>query len=67
LIEQQYLESKEVGELLTLSTGDVIERSSVVHCLDRDISGVLLLSRTQMAYELLKKQFKKSHVRKTYS
>ena len=65
-VEKTYPEAKGVGEPLTLSTGEIIERSGVVHRLDRDTSGVLLIARTQEAYEYLKDQFKNSKVKKTY-
>ena len=65
-MEKHYPGSKGVGEPLTLSTGDVIERSGVVHRLDRDTSGVLLLARSQESYIHLKGQFQNGHIRKKY-
>ena len=38
----------------------------IVHRLDRETSGVLLLAKNQKAYEFLKKQFKNREVKKTY-
>lgn len=55
-----------VGEHQTLQDGTPIERSGVVHRLDRDTSGVLILAKTQPAYEHLKKQFHDRLARKEY-
>jgi len=38
----------------------------VTHRLDRETSGVLLLARTQVAYERLKGQFQKNKIKKNY-
>jgi len=65
-VEKTYPETKGVGEPLILSTGEVIKRSGIVHRLDRDTSGVLLIARTQDAYEYLKKQFKEGTIKKAY-
>ena len=50
-------EMREVGEPT---------RPGVVHRLDKDTSGVLLLARNQVAYEWLVKQFKSRKTQKTY-
>lgn len=42
------------------------ERPGVVHRLDRDTSGVLVLARTQAFFEWMKKQFQGGDVKKTY-
>lgn len=41
-------------------------RSGIVHRLDRETSGALLIARNQIAFARLKKQFQKQQVRKTY-
>lgn len=41
-------------------------RPGIVHRLDRDTSGVLLLAKNQKAYEFLKKQFQDRTIKKTY-
>jgi 23S rRNA pseudouridine1911/1915/1917 synthase len=51
-----------VGEHMTLQNGIKIDRPGVVHRLDRDTSGVLVLAKTQDAFLHLKAQF---HDRKT--
>ena len=55
-----------VGEPQTLVDGTPIERSGIVHRLDRDTSGVLILAKTQPAYEHLKTQFHDRHAKKEY-
>jgi 23S rRNA pseudouridine1911/1915/1917 synthase len=73
---QKYPLAKGVGEMIrlegkknedgTISEGAVIDRSGVVHRLDRDTSGVLLLAKTQAGFEHLKSQFLERTIRKTY-
>jgi len=58
---KKYPESKDVGEGL-----DEIERSGVVHRIDRDTSGVLLLAKTSEGHECLKKQFQRRNIEKFY-
>lgn len=42
------------------------ERPGVVHRLDKDTSGVMILAKTQEAFEHLKKKFEKRKVKKEY-
>jgi len=44
-----------------------ILRPGIVHRLDRDTSGVLLLAKNQKTYEFLKDQFKNRKIKKTYN
>jgi 23S rRNA pseudouridine1911/1915/1917 synthase len=62
----RYPASAEVGEPQTLPNGTVIARPGVVHRLDRDTSGVLLLAKTQDAHARLKAAFQARTVKKTY-
>ncbi|MEX2052082.1 MAG: RluA family pseudouridine synthase [Candidatus Paceibacterota bacterium] len=59
---KNYPRMKNVGEPL----GE-ISRPGVVHRLDRDTSGVLLLAKNQKAYEFLKNQFKERSIKKIYN
>lgn len=43
-----------------------IPRPGIVHRLDNETSGVLLLAKTKKAYESLKSQFQNREIRKTY-
>ena len=58
---EKYPEAKDVGENL----GDM-ERPGVVHRIDRDTSGVLLLVKTKLGHQILKEQFQKREVEKIY-
>jgi len=42
------------------------ERPGIVHRLDKDTSGVLVVARTKSAYDSLKRQFKERQVEKVY-
>ena len=59
-------EAKGVGEPRQGKDGQEIERSGVVHRLDRDTSGVMILTKTQPAFDHLKLQFKNHAVKKEY-
>lgn len=55
-----------VGEELTLLNGQRIERPGIVHRLDRETSGVLLVAKNQKSFLNLKQQFKSHSVKKKY-
>lgn len=55
-----------VGEAAVAKNGAAIERSGVVHRLDRETSGVLVLSKTAAAYQHLKAQFHDRLAKKEY-
>jgi 23S rRNA pseudouridine1911/1915/1917 synthase len=61
-----YPDSKEVGESIEKTSGEVIERAGVVHRLDRETSGILLLAKTQAGHAHLKEQFMNREVEKAY-
>tara|TARA_B100000508_G_scaffold60333_2_gene47492 strand:+ start:42386 stop:43102 length:717 start_codon:yes stop_codon:yes gene_type:complete len=63
---ESYPESKDVGEAMTLKNGEEITRPGVVHRLDRDTSGVLILAKTAAAHVHLKEQFQNREVKKGY-
>jgi 23S rRNA pseudouridine1911/1915/1917 synthase len=76
-IREKYPDMEGVGEPLTIVKSDeedvdedaapnLIERPGIVHRLDRDTSGALVLTRTKEAHRILKGQFMDRHVRKTY-
>lgn len=56
----------QVGEPWTSPQGEVIERPGIVHRLDRDTSGVMILAKTQEAYLFLKEQFQDRSTEKVY-
>src|SRR3989338_7153375 len=57
----KYPESRNVGEKL----GD-IDRPGVVHRIDRETSGVLLLAKTKEGHSCLKEQFQNREIEKIY-
>jgi 23S rRNA pseudouridine1911/1915/1917 synthase len=61
-----YPKLKGVGEEQTLPDGTIIERPGIVHRIDRETSGILVVARTQKAFETLKEQFQSREVKKTY-
>lgn len=63
---QEYPEAKGVGETMENKDGEPIERSGVVHRLDIDTSGVMVLAKTSEAYDHLKTQFHDRLAKKTY-
>lgn len=63
---ERYPESRAVGEPQTLVSGKTITRPGIVHRLDRDTSGVLVLAKTQEAHAFLKASFQGREVHKTY-
>lgn len=63
---ENFPQAKDVGEPLTIGTGEKIQRHGIVHRIDKATSGALLIALTQESYEFFKKQFKDRTVRKTY-
>lgn len=67
---------KGVGEPLVLTQGKdadtgepkriVIDRPGIVHRLDRDTSGVIVVAKTQESFLFLKEQFQEREIQKTY-
>ncbi len=62
----EYPELKGVGEEQTLPDGTLIERPGIVHRIDADTSGVMVVARTQKAFQFLKKQFQERETKKVY-
>ncbi len=50
-----------------VNVGDSRERPGIVHRLDKDASGVLVVAKTQAMFECLKKQFQERLVEKEYA
>jgi len=55
-----------IGEVTTKPDGSPLERSGVVHRLDRETSGVMVLAKTAEAHAHLKAQFHDRLVKKEY-
>ncbi len=56
----------QVGEEMRAQNGEAILRSGIVHRLDRDTSGVLILAKDQETFLALKAQFQLRKVKKEY-
>ncbi len=78
-ILEKYPKMKNVGEPLHVSRGkpgqsskddrftsSVVERPGIVHRLDKETSGALILAKNQKSFEFLKNQFKEREMQKTY-
>lgn len=63
---KHYPALEQVGEPWTSPQGEVIPRPGIVHRLDRDTSGVMILAKTPEAYAFLKGQFQDRTTEKTY-
>jgi len=63
---EKYPQTSEVGEPLTLSDGKIISRPGIVHRIDRETSGVLVLAKNQNSFLFLKAQFQNREVEKIY-
>jgi len=65
---EKYPEIKNVGDLPTEQSGRqaIFLRPGIVHRLDKDTSGVLLVAKNQKAFEYLKNQFKDREIKKKY-
>lgn len=55
-----------VGEPAELSNGAIVQRPGIVHRLDADTSGVIILAKTQEAFLFLKEQFQEREIKKVY-
>lgn len=63
---KKYPETKEVGEPTRSARGEIIYRPGIVHRLDRETSGVILIAKNQKSFESLKAQFQNHEISKTY-
>jgi 23S rRNA pseudouridine1911/1915/1917 synthase len=59
-------EAKGVGEAALKPDGTPLERSGVVHRLDRETSGVMIMAKTANAHAFLKAQFRDRQAKKEY-
>jgi len=65
-VRETHPEMVGVGETMRLQNGEMIERPGIVHRLDKDTSGVLVLAKTQESFEFLKQQFQERTIEKLY-
>ena len=65
-ILDKYPDMKDVGEPIMLPSGNAIYRPGIVHRLDRDTSGVMVLAKKQSSFEYMKELFQNREVHKKY-
>jgi 23S rRNA pseudouridine1911/1915/1917 synthase len=65
-VVKQFPRAKNVGEPSRAPDGTPIIRPGIVHRLDRETSGVLLIAKTAKGHEWLKKQFQDRTIKKKY-
>ena len=63
---EKFPEIAGVGEPLKISDEVKIDRPGIVHRLDRETSGVMIIARTKEGFEYLKHEFQERRVHKTY-
>ena len=62
----RYPNIKDVGGMHTLDTGRYAPRAGILHRLDRDTSGVILITKNDEAFYFLQRQFLDHSIQKTY-
>ncbi len=62
---RNYPELKEVGEPFDAS-GSLLPRGGIVHRLDKDTSGLIVIAKTQDSFDFLKKLFQTRNIQKHY-
>lgn len=65
-VVEKYPNAINVGEPARTPTGEMVPRPGIVHRLDRETSGVMLVAKTQLGFDVLKKQFQNHEIKKTY-
>lgn len=65
-VREHYPELEKVGETQKLQSGTEIHRPGIVHRLDRETSGVMLIAKTQEMFEFLKGLFQDQTITKEY-
>ncbi len=65
-IIEHYPKTIGVGDPMTSPDGTPVDRSGIVHRLDRETSGVLIIAKTAEGHAHLKKQFQNREIKKRY-
>jgi 23S rRNA pseudouridine1911/1915/1917 synthase len=63
---EKYPELEGVGEPMILDDATTIQRPGIIHRLDKDTSGVMIIARTKEMHKNLKTQFKNKRIQKRY-
>ncbi len=61
-----YPEAEGVGESIVMDNGTEILRHGIVHRLDKETSGALVIAKTDEAFDYLKSAFQNREIKKTY-
>jgi 23S rRNA pseudouridine1911/1915/1917 synthase len=64
---EKYPEMKDVGEPWVNPEGETIYRPGIVHRLDRETSGAILVAKNQASFDYFKKLFQDRETAKTYN
>jgi 23S rRNA pseudouridine1911/1915/1917 synthase len=65
-ILEKYPETREVGESMFTQKGEEIKKPAIIHRLDKETSGVIVLAKNQGTFLFIKKQFQDHEVKKIY-
>lgn len=65
-VMSKYPELGNVGETQRSPEGEILDRPGIVHRLDKDTSGVLLIAKTNEAHAYFKDKFKNREISKKY-
>jgi len=65
-IVEHYPETNNVGEPARGQNGEDLNRSGIVHRLDTETSGAILVAKTHKGFQCLKKQFQDRTIKKKY-
>ncbi len=65
-LEEKYPELRQVGEPIKIDGQQQVDRFGIAHRLDKDTSGVLLITKNHTSFNFLKGQFQQREVRKIY-
>ncbi len=63
---EKYPKSKNVGDPMNDGEGNPLNRSGIVHRLDRETSGAIIIAKTKAGHASLKQQFKDRTIAKKY-
>lgn len=63
---KKFPDIEEVGEFIEITEDDYIDRPGIVHRLDKDTSGVMLVAKTMRGFYTLKEQFQNREIKKIY-
>jgi 23S rRNA pseudouridine1911/1915/1917 synthase len=65
-VVKNYPKTKNVGEPIRTPEGETVVRPGIVHRLDKETSGALIIAKTAKAHAFIKKQFQDRTVHKKY-